>query len=118
MIPPARNPRSMRRRLIGRCSNIFYGTASQTKYVIPEEIGMQSIPFEHTRNPLAHTDAHRGDASFQILAPHLIKKRSNEPSAARAEGMANCDRSAIRVDLRHIQAKFPDHRKALNGKGL
>src|SRR5579863_10262138 len=66
-------------------------------------------------NALSDSDAHRAERVFHIGAPQLTRGGGDESRATRAERVADCDCSAVWINVRRIvlQSKLPHHGKSL-----
>src|SRR5436305_1589557 len=77
-----------------------------------------AVDFEQAGATLAAADAHRDNAPFCLAPATLLQDVAGKPCAGHPEGVADCDRAAIDVVLRGIDAKLVAGIEALAGKRL
>src|SRR3954447_10702922 len=72
------------------------------------------------RDALADADAHGGERAFAAALFHAMHRRHCQPRAAHAEGMAERDGAAMRIDEIDIflDAELAQTGDALRGKGF
>src|SRR5215831_663480 len=74
--------------------------------------------FEETRGALATADAHRYHAVLRLAAEHLVGDGADHARAGHAEGVADGDRAAVRIELFHGNAELVAAVDHLRGEGL
>ena len=70
------------------------------------------------RDPLAHPDAHRGQAVAAAGPAQLVDQHRDQAAAAHPERMAERDRAAVDVDLGRVEAELVDADDRLRGERL
>src|SRR6267154_852424 len=77
-------------------------------------------PFDRHRDTLADADAHGGERELAAALLHAVHGSQRQPRATHAEGMAERDRAAMRVDEIGIvlDAELAQDGDALRGEGL
>ena len=83
-----------------------------------EALGSVSYRLEDGRHALALADAHRRQAQLRALVAHPVQQRGRDPGAAGAQGVADRDRAAARVDLVFVDAQQLEHGQDLDGERL
>src|SRR5688572_16213847 len=75
--------------------------------------------FQGERETLAHADAEGAERVAALAAFQLAERSQGQARAAHAQGMAERDRSAVRVHLRRIvgQPELAQAGQRLSGKG-
>src|SRR5919108_6293208 len=76
--------------------------------------------FDYHGHSLAATDAHRLEANRPVIADESVEQRAENARAGHAEGMTQCDGSAVRVELvaQRIDAELARRRNHLRRKCL
>src|SRR5262245_9889586 len=77
-----------------------------------------SLSLYRERDAHAAADAERGEAFLRIALLHLVQQRDEDAAARGADRMAERDRPAVHVHLRHVPAHLPVHGDGLRGERL
>src|SRR6267154_1552715 len=64
--------------------------------------GVALDAFENESNSLAHADAHGAERISAVGSQELVERRGYKPRAAGAQGMPECNRTAVGVHVRRV----------------
>src|SRR5690242_15417807 len=77
-----------------------------------------SAPLDDQRDPLSAADAERRHAEPRVAVLHRVEERHQHPRAARADGMAEGDGTAVHVDAILRDAELAQDAERLRGERL
>src|SRR5437867_9791021 len=86
--------------------------------VVEQVSGFTSETLEDGGNALPAPDAHRDQRVASTGAVEFVDGLGHDDRAGRADGMAQRDARAVRVDFRRVETQLSRHRTGLRGKGL
>src|SRR5207249_11479702 len=91
---------------------------SNTESSEPGMACLCSETLEDGGNALPAPDAHRDQRVASTGAVEFVDGLGHDDRAGRADGMAQRDARAVRVDFRRVETQLSRHRTGLRGKGL
>src|SRR3954467_6597522 len=87
---------------------------------MPAFSGMTSNPLDHHRDALADADAHGAEGVTAAAAVELFGGGEGQAGAGHAEGGAEGDGAAVRVDVLGVvgEAELAEHRQSLGSESF